>query len=112
MEFDSKKFLKEKFTDRTGSVSVPDMVAWFSGKGKPAFTVRGLTGKEVGIARVAAARNKSVEGILKMLKDAKVSEQVDALKSVFDMDLSGATEETAIRIEYFKIGRASCRERV
>ena len=62
--FDSKKFLKTKFTPRTADVPVPDLREFFSDGTPAVWKVRGLTGHELGRAAEAAERNKSVLAII------------------------------------------------
>ena len=104
MAFDPKKFKQSKFIHRTKLVPVPDLADWFDEDETPAWEVRGLTGKELGVTKQAAAKNKSLAGIMEMLNSSKVVEKTKALQAVFDMDLKGTTENIAERLEQLVMG--------
>lgn len=104
MAFDTKKFMSEKFTARTAGVSVTDMAAWFEGDDPPIWKVRGLTGKEVGFAREAVARNKSIPKIQEMLTSTKVAEKLEALTSLFNLDSKKTPDAVALALDYFRLG--------
>ena len=102
--FDAKKFLNEKFTARTKDVPVPDLKAWFPKGAKAIWTVRGLEGKEIGLTKEAAGKNKSIAGIMKMLSSAKVVDKTKALEAVFDMGEGRTTDNIAERLEQMTMG--------
>ena len=102
--FDIKTFSQEKFTPRTHDVAVPDLKKWFKNDSKPVWKVRGLTGKEVGMTKESAAKNKSVAGILEMLKSAKVTDQTQALESVFNLGSKNTPDNIAERIDQLVMG--------
>ncbi len=84
MAFKKSEFLAEKFQPRTEAVPVPDMKSWFEKGDKPAFEVRGLTGKEIGRATEAAERNKKLTEIAEGLFGKKSKEFSKALRDLVD----------------------------
>lgn len=58
MPFKTKEFKKTRFTYRTESVLLPDLKDWFDGP--PEWTVKGLSGNELGHCRELAERNRKV----------------------------------------------------
>lgn len=99
MAFDVKKFKQAKYTRRTKDIPVPDLAEWFDEGEKPVWIIQGLTGKEVGVSKQAAAKNKSLAGIMEMLKSSKVLDKTKALQTIFDLDPKGTTENVAERLE-------------
>lgn len=99
MPFDTKKFLKEKFVPRTEDVPVPDMKVWFVEGEKPVWTVRGMTGQELGRASEAAERNKSIGAILEGLLAQESKEKTHAVKELLGM-AGGTPPDIAKRIEW------------
>lgn len=67
MPFDAKAFQNAKLEDRTEAVPVSELSAWFSGEENPVWTVRGLTGKELGRVNEAAAKNRNVQAIVEKI---------------------------------------------
>jgi hypothetical protein len=103
MAFDSKRFLKTKFTARTEDVPVPDLAAFFPDDAKPVWKVRGLTGQELGRANEAAERNKNVAAILEGLASGAGKEQTEAVKEL--LGVGGSTpQDIAKRLEILSIG--------
>ncbi|MCP5006927.1 MAG: hypothetical protein GY941_23715 [Planctomycetes bacterium] len=104
MTFNVKAFKQEKFKVRTEDVPVPDLKQWFKKGTKAVWKVRGLKGKEVGVAKVAAAKNKSLAGIITMLQSAKVAEKTEAMEAVMDMAKDQVPENIAERLEHMILG--------
>ena len=102
--FDTKKFTQEKFTPRTHEVAVPDLKKWFKDEEKPVWKVRGLTGKELGRVKEAVSKNKSIAGIIEMLKSSKVTDQTQALESVFNLGSKNTPDNIAERIDQLIAG--------
>jgi len=89
MTFDSKKFLKEKFSPRTEAVPVPDLKDYF-GEGKECvWIVRGLTGQELGRCVEAAERHKTLSALVNGIAAGMATEITDAIKSL--VGVSGET---------------------
>ncbi len=106
MAFDTKRFLKAKLAPRTADVPVPDLASFF-GEGEPAvWTVRGLTGQEIGRANEAAARNKLVASTLEAIAGMSATEQIAEIKQALGL-AAGVPENIAKRIEYLTIGSVS-----
>jgi hypothetical protein len=85
MKFDSAAFKKAKFTARTEDVPVPDMAGFFTGlkpQEIPVWTVRGLTGNELGNCNESAERNRKIGAILEGLVSPS---KKDISKAVKDM---------------------------
>jgi hypothetical protein len=102
MSFDSKKFTRTKFTARTESVPVPDLQAFFPEGEKAVWTVRGLTGAEIGRAAEASDRNKNMAAILEGLLSEASKDRTDAVKDI--LGLGGvAPQDIAKRIEHLII---------
>ena len=71
MGFDNKAFMAAKFEPSTEIVDVPELKEWFDEKDKPAWKIRGLTGKELGRVNEAVARNKKIdEAIQKIVSES------------------------------------------
>ena len=64
MGFDSKKFIKTKFTPRIEEIDVPDLKDFFPAGEKPVWKVRGLTGQELGRANEALDRSKDMASVV------------------------------------------------
>ena len=103
MAFDAKKFLKEKFTSRTEAVSVPDLAAWFPEGDEPLWTVRGLTGQELGRANEAAEKNRNIAAILEGLVAGGDKEKSQAVKDLLGIG-GGVPQDIAKRLELLAIG--------
>lgn len=102
--FDTKSFKKAKFEYRTDEVAVPDLKAWFKKGAKAVWEVRGLSGKEVGANKMAASKNKSLAGLLKMLQAADISEKTDAMEAILDLGKDRITDDIAERLERMVTG--------
>jgi len=103
MTFDAKKFLKTKFTPRTEEVPVPDLQAFFPEGARAVWTVRGLTGQELGRANEAAERNKNVAAILEGLAGGAAKEKAEAVKEL--LGVGGSTpQDIAKRLEHLVTG--------
>lgn len=103
MSFDAKQFLKEKFTPRTEAVPVPDLAAWFGEAEKPLWTVRGLTGQELGRANEAAERNRNIAAILEGLVGGGDKEKSQAVRDLVGIG-GGVPQDIAKRLELLVIG--------
>jgi hypothetical protein len=102
MGFDAKKFLKTKFTPRTDEVPVPDLQAFFPEGAKAVWTVRGLTGQEVGRANEAAERNKNIAAILEGLTAESAKDKAEALKELLGIG-GNTTADIAKRLEHLTV---------
>jgi hypothetical protein len=102
MAFDTKKFMKTKFTPRTGEVPVPDMKDFFPQGAEPVWKVRGLTGQELGRAAEAAARNRNISAIIEGLTGDADKEKAEALKNLLGIGV--VPQDIAKRLEHLVIG--------
>ena len=103
MSFDSKKFMKMKFIPRTESVSVPDLQVFFPEGAEAVWTVRGLTGQELGRASEAAERNRNISAILEGLTSEAAKDKAEAIKEI--LGIGGATpQDIAKRLEHLTAG--------
>jgi hypothetical protein len=103
MSFSTKKFLKTKFTPRQEQVPVPDLKEFFTEGEKPVWTVRGLTGQELGRANEAVEKNKNVAAILEGLVSAETKEKAQAIKDLLGVG-GGVTQDIAKRLELLVTG--------
>lgn len=103
--FDSKKFLKTKFRHRTADVPVPDMREFFPDGEAPVWTVRGLTGQELGRANeyVDSKTRDKVLGLIKALAGGSQKE-VEESAGKFLGAAGGAPEDIAKRIQHLVMG--------
>lgn len=103
MGFDSKKFLKMKFTERTFPVPVPDLKEFFADGTEAVWVVRGLTGQEVGRSAEAADRNKNIQAILAGLTSDTSKEKSEALRNLLGVG-ANTPADIAKRIEQLVAG--------
>lgn len=101
MGFDSKAFMKAKFTTRTEKVRVVDLACFFGEEDQPLWEVRGLTGKELGKANETAAKNDTISAIVSGLGSVIPSEIEGTLKELFSKD---TPQDVAKRIELLQMG--------
>lgn len=103
MAFDLKGFRKAKFEDRTESVPVPGLKAWFDEGDEPAFVVRGLTAEEVARCNEAVQKNKNVSSVVEALASHNQAEKVQAMREMLGVSES-VPNDLAKRLEQFAIG--------
>ena len=103
MGFDLSKFQATSFTPRTEAVEVPDLKDFFPDEGEAVWTVRGLTGQELGMVNETAQRNKKITAVLEGLISNKSVDNADAIKKLIGAD-GDVTEDVAKRLEIFRIG--------
>ena len=88
MSFNTEKFERAKFKDRTESVPVaefsPDIAKFFDLKKgeKPAWTIRALTGEELAIANQAVSENKAIEAVIEAATSRMKKEKVEGIKEL------------------------------
>jgi hypothetical protein len=103
MPFDTKQFLKTKFSPRTFAFPVPEMRAFFSAGEDPVWKVRGLTGHELGRAAEAADKHKTIVALLEGLTADSSKDKADAVKTL--LGLGGDTPaDIAKRLEHLAVG--------
>ena len=84
MAFKSKEFLAQQFKPREDSVKVPDLADWFDGE--PVWTVRGLTGQELGKANTVAEKSREIRAILEGLSSKNSKRVTEAVSQMVDPD--------------------------
>lgn len=102
MPFDAKKFQKTKFVHRTEEIPVPDLKAFFPEGEKAVWTVRGLTGQELGRANEAADRNKNIAAILAGLTSGSEKEITAAVKDLIGVG-GNTPDDISKRLEHICI---------
>jgi len=93
--FDTKKFLKTRFSDRMQDVPVPRLQVFFPEGEKPVWKVRGLTGQEIGVSRAAVEGRKDKSAIMDGLLGSVSTEKAKAIRQI--MNLNGELEEDVVR---------------
>lgn len=109
MGFNSKKFMKAKFVPRIEKVPVPDLAEFFSGLKDdviPTWTVRGLTGNELGNCAEAAGRNSNVAAIVEGIAGTAKKEKIKAVQGLLGVS-DNVPQDVAKRIEHFVSGSVS-----
>jgi len=104
MSFDTKKFIKEKFTPRVKEVPVPDMGAFFPAGEKPVWIVRGLHGQELGRANEAVEKNKNMSAVIEAIAGGSSKEKTEALKSMIGLSAGQTPSDIVKRIEHLVMG--------
>lgn len=92
--FDTKAFLKVKFTPRTKDVKVPGMAAFF-GDSEPVWQVRGLTGEEHAKVDEAAQQSKDMLAIVEGMVSAAEQDKTEAVREL--LGLSGEVPQELIK---------------
>ena len=95
MGFDLGKFSGSKFEPRQETITLSDLRSFFGEGEQPEFTVRGLTGHELGRVHEAMEKNKNIAGILEGLVSPDQKEKITALKSA--LGLSDQTPDDIVR---------------
>ncbi len=103
MPFDTKSFMKAKFTPRTEDVPVPDLADFFPAGAEPVWTVRGLTGQELGRVNESASRQKVSAALMEALMAGSDKERKDAATEMLGISTS-APEDVAKRIDQLVMG--------
>ena len=103
MPIDLKKFKKTKFTARTQAVPVPDMKGFFPEGDDPVWTVRGLTGYELGRAKERAESNRNVAAILEGVASRSPSDVREAVKKIAG-DHTDTPQDVAQRMYMLAVG--------
>lgn len=87
---------------REGVVKVPELAAWFDGKDDPAWTVRNMTGKELGRVNEAVAKHRNIQAVVEKLVSKSPKKIADGVENL----LVGADtpEDIAKRIDMLIIG--------
>lgn len=98
--FDKKKFKAAKLKPRTLDVHVPSLSDFFD-KGKAIWTIKGLTGQEIGYTKEAAAKNKNLTAIV----DAIAGSQKEKVQGIKDaLGIGKIPDDIAQRVAQLEMG--------
>ena len=103
MGFDVNKFKNAQFIQRTEDVKVDMLKEFFEEKDKPIFTVRNLTGEELGRVNTAVQKNRNVAAILDGLLSNVAKEKIQAIKESIGSD-EKVPDDIARRLEMIQMG--------
>jgi len=103
MTFDKKRFMKTSFEPRIKKVPVPDLKDFFIEGAEPVWSVRNLSGHELGKVNEAAQRNKTISAILDGIISADAKDKVDAIKASIGLD-DNTPDDIARRLDLLAIG--------
>jgi len=103
MGFNSKQFLSENFEPREKAVPVPELKDFFDEGEKPVWIVRGLTGKEIGLADQVAARRSVSASVLEGLLSKRNDEIIEAIKNLVGR-AEDMPEAIIKRLEHLQMG--------
>jgi hypothetical protein len=101
--FDVKKFSRMKFTPRTEDVSVPDMQAFFPDGDKAVWTVRGLTGQELGQANEASDRQRNIAAVVSGIASGASKDVAESINTLLGIS-KNTPADVAKRIEHLCMG--------
>jgi hypothetical protein len=100
MSFDLEQFQRANFKPRTAEVKTPELKAWFTGDGEPAFTIRGLTGEEFYQVREAVAKRRDLNAIASRLLGGDGTAITEAIEDFY----GSVPDEYARRVEILIFG--------
>lgn len=103
MGFNVNKFTKQKFEQRTETISVPALVDWFDAGTEPEWVVKNLTGNELSKAQEAAAKNKNIAALSEALVGSDQADKIKALRKIIG-NSDDVCADLAKRIEIFVSG--------
>lgn len=103
---DIAKFLNEQFTARTETVPVPELAGFFGEGEKAEWTVRGVSGVELGRAKQSAERSQDS---LKALAEALAGkgDKAEALRKTLGISDEEVPPDISYRIEMLTAGSVS-----
>lgn len=101
--FDTKRFMQEKFEQRTADVPMSELKDYFDNGEKPVFKVRCLEGVEIGKAKEAAARNRNIRAILEGILSQRSEDVKDAIHKFLGTN-DDVPQDIAEKIEYVLAG--------
>ena len=85
MSFDIEKFKNGKLSDRTAEVPVPALASFFGKDEKAVFTVRGLTGAELGRSNEAVSQNKNIAAIAESVVSPDEKEKIEGMRQLLGL---------------------------
>lgn len=101
MGFDVKKIKNTDFSARTAGVPVPELKDFFDDGEKPVWTVRNLTGVEVGMVNEVGEKYKRLDAAAKAFNGTH-KEKIEAFKALFGVSQE-MPQETAKQTEILTI---------
>lgn len=107
MAFDSDRFLKTKFRDRTIDVPVPELKKFFDEDENPVWTVKCLTAEEIALANDEVEQNKDVSAIVTSLTSAIAKEKAEAVKDLIGLNKDRVPGDIVKRISHLISGSVS-----
>lgn len=102
-DFNKNRFIKQKFEQRTESVSVPALAEWFDGDDPFEWVVRNLTGNEMSASQEASAKNKNIAALIEALVTSGQDEKVKALRAIIGI-ADDVSSDLAKRLEMIVYG--------
>lgn len=105
MPFDRDRFINTGMKPRMAVVAVSDMADFFA-PDNAEWTVRGLTGQELGQAKAAVAARKDIAALVSNLLAGQSAEKADAVKRLFDLG-EDVPPDVALRIHLLRLGSVS-----
>lgn len=97
MPFNVKEFTKANFQARTVDLKFPALAAWFDADEPPVFTVRGLTGQELGRVYDASSKNNNLTAIVEAIASDK--DKSEAIKKVVGLNKDETPVDVINRLE-------------
>lgn len=101
--FDKKKFMKTTFEPRIEKVPVPDLKEFFEDGAELVWSVRNLSGHELGKVNEAKERNRNIEAILEALVSEQSKEKAEAIKHLIGLN-NDTPGDIVQRLEMLIIG--------
>jgi hypothetical protein len=104
MGFDRAAFMKAQWEERISEYPVndPDLIGFFDKEEKPIWTVRSMTGVEIGKANEAAQKQNISDAVLEGFMSRRSKEVKDAVKGLLGTD-KVVPEDIAKRIEHLMV---------
>jgi len=102
-DFNLKKFKAAKLEPRIEAVPVPDLKDFFADGSAPVWTVRGLTGHELGQVYEDVEKNRNLAAVLDGLISTDMTEKVAALKADLGLD-ENTPNDVVRRMAMLRIG--------
>ena len=103
MSFNRESFMSSRFEPRTAGVRIKksDLQGFFEGEEEPVWTVRGLTGEELGKALEASSNLEKVQEAVSTLMSNNSQEIADSVKTLFNKE---RPEDIVKRLEFLVMG--------
>lgn len=86
MSFDTDRYMGTPFDPRTEDVPVPELADYFDEGETPVWTVRGLSGQEIGLAAEAMDRSKNIQAVVDGLFSSARADMRNAVGQLVGID--------------------------